>query len=78
MEENVDALIRKEDLGQVNEADLKVGDEIEAAITFIDDKKNRIRLSVRRLSKLKEREALKEINKEEKMTLGDILKDQLK
>jgi len=78
LEENVDALIRKEDLGQVNESDLKVGDEIEAAITFIDDKKNRIRLSVRRLSKLKEREALKEINKEEKMTLGDILKDQLK
>ncbi|ACZ11649.1 30S ribosomal protein S1 [Sulfurospirillum deleyianum] len=78
LEENVDALIRKEDLGQVNEADLKVGDEIEAAITFIDDKKNRIRLSVRRLSKMKEREALKEINKDEKMTLGDILKDQLK
>ncbi|WP_333803487.1 30S ribosomal protein S1 [Sulfurospirillum sp.] len=78
LEDNVDALIRKEDLGQVNEEDLKIGDEIEAAITFIDDKKNRIRLSVRRLSKLKEREALKEINKEEKMTLGDILKDQLK
>ncbi|MDD3344048.1 MAG: 30S ribosomal protein S1, partial [Sulfurospirillaceae bacterium] len=56
LEDNVDALIRKEDLGQVNEADLKIGDEIEAAITFIDDKKNRIRLSVRRLSKLKERE----------------------
>ena len=49
-----------------------------ASCRFIDDKKNRIRLSVRRLSKLKEREALKEINKEEKMTLGDILKDQLK
>ncbi|MBV5278524.1 MAG: S1 RNA-binding domain-containing protein, partial [Campylobacteraceae bacterium] len=78
LEDNVDALIRKEDLGQVNEADLKIGDEIEAAITFIDDKKNRIRLSVRRLSKLKEREALQEINKEDKMTLGDILKDQLK
>ena len=78
LEDNVDALIRKEDLGQVNESDLKIGDEIEAAITFIDDKKNRIRLSVRRLSKLKEREVLKEINKEEKMTLGDILKDQLK
>ncbi|MDD3324158.1 MAG: 30S ribosomal protein S1 [Sulfurospirillaceae bacterium] len=78
LEENVDALIRKEDLGPVEGEDLKIGDEIEAAITFIDDKKNRIRLSVRRLSKLKEREALKEINKEEKMTLGDILKDQLK
>lgn len=78
LEDNVDALIRKEDLGDVKEEDLKVGDEIEAAIAFIDDKKNRIRLSIKRLSKLKEREALKEINKEEKMTLGDILKDQLK
>jgi small subunit ribosomal protein S1 len=78
LDDNVDALIRKEDLGDVKEEELKVGDEIEAAIAFIDDKKNRIRLSVRRLSKLKEREALKEINKEEKMTLGDILQDQLK
>jgi len=71
-------LIRKEDLNQQSEDELKVGDEIEAAIAFIDDKKNRIRLSIKRLSKLKEREALKEINKEDKMTLGDILKDQLK
>lgn len=78
LEENVDALIRKEDLGSINEEELKAGDEIEAAISFIDDKKNRIRLSVKRMSKLKEREALKEINKEEKMTLGDIIKDQLK
>jgi len=78
LEKNVDALIRKEDLNQQSEDELKVGDEIEAAIAFIDDKKNRIRLSIKRLSKLKEREALKEINKEEKMTLGDILKDQLK
>ena len=77
LENNVDALIRKEDLGQINPEDLSVGDEIEAAITFIDEKKNRIRLSVRRLSKMKEREVLNEINKEEKMTLGDILKDQL-
>ncbi len=78
LDENVDALIRKEDLNQQNEEELKVGDDIEAAIAFIDDKKNRIRLSIRRLSKLKEREAMKEINKEDKMTLGDILKDQLK
>jgi len=73
-----DALIRTEDLAHGSEEELKVGETIEAAITFIDDKKNRIRLSVRRLSKIKEREALKEINKEEKMTLGDIIKDQLK
>ncbi|MDX1809017.1 MAG: 30S ribosomal protein S1 [Sulfurospirillaceae bacterium] len=78
LEENVDALIRKEDLGQTGVEELKVGDEIEAAIAFVDDKKSRIRLSVKSLSRLKEREALKEINKEDKMTLGDILKDQLK
>ncbi len=78
LEDNVDALIRTEDLLPDAEEELKIGDEIEAAISFIDDRKNRIRLSVRRLSKQKEREALKEINKEEKMTLGDIIKDQLK
>jgi small subunit ribosomal protein S1 len=78
LEDNVDALIRTEDLLPNAEEELKIGDEIEAAISFIDDRKNRIRLSVRRLSKQKERDALKEINKEEKMTLGDIIKDQLK
>jgi len=79
LEDNVDALIRTEDLlSGAEEEELKVGDEIEAAISFIDDRKNRIRLSVKRLSKQKEREALKEINKEDKMTLGDIIKDQLK
>ncbi len=78
LEDNVDALIRTEDLLPNDEEELKIGDDIEAAISFIDDRKNRIRLSVRRLSKQKERDALKEINKEEKMTLGDIIKDQLK
>jgi len=78
LENNVDALIRTEDLIPGTEEEIKVGDDIEAAISFIDDKKNRIRLSVRRLDKQKEREVLKEINKEEKMTLGDIIKDQLK
>jgi small subunit ribosomal protein S1 len=78
LEDGVDALIRKEDFGTLSVDELKVGDEIEAAIAFIDDKKNRIRLSVKRLSRQKEREALNEFNKEDKMTLGDILKDQLK
>jgi small subunit ribosomal protein S1 len=78
IEKGVDALIRTEDLLSDREEDLKVGDMIEAAISFIDDRKNRIRLSERRLSKQKERDSLKEINKEEKMTLGDIIKDQLK
>lgn len=75
--ENVDALIRKEDLGSIDPSTLKIGDEIEAAVAFIDEKKNRIRLSVRRLAKQKEREVLNEINSDEKLTLGDLIKDQL-
>ncbi|QPH99042.1 30S ribosomal protein S1 [Campylobacter concisus] len=76
--DNVDALIRKEDLGSVDVSTLKIGDEIEAAIAFIDEKKNRIRLSIRRLAKQKEREVLNEINdNDDKVTLGDIIKEQL-
>lgn len=75
--ENVDALIRKEDLGSIDPSTLKIDDEIEAAVAFIDEKKNRIRLSVRRLAKQKEREVLNEINSDEKLTLGDLIKDQL-
>lgn len=75
--ENVDALIRKEDLGSIDPSTLKIGDEIEAAVAFIDEKKNRIRLSVKRLAKQKEREVLNEINSDEKLTLGDLIKDQL-
>ena len=41
------------------------------------EKKNRIRLSVKRLAKQKEREVLSEINDDDKMTLGDIIKEQL-
>ena len=77
--DNVDALIRKEDLGSVDASALKIGDEIEAAIAFIDEKKNRIRLSIRRLAKQKEREVLNEINdNDDKVTLGDIIKEQLR
>lgn len=77
--DNVDALIRKEDLGSVDASTLKISDEIEAAIAFIDEKKNRIRLSIRRLAKQKEREVLNEINdNDDKVTLGDIIKEQLR
>lgn len=78
LEENIDALIRKEDLGNTDEASLKVGDEIEAAIDFIDEKSSRIRLSVKRLARQKERETINEINgDDEKQTLGDLIKEQL-
>ena len=78
LEDNVDALIRKEDLGDISYDDLKNGDKIESVIDFIDGRKNRIRLSVRKLSKMKEKAMLNEINKDDKMTLGDIIQDQLK
>ena len=75
--DNVDALIRNEDLGSVDVATLSIGDNIEAAIAFIDEKKNRIRLSIKRLVRQKEREVLNEINSSDKVTLGDIIKEQL-
>ncbi|MCR2098730.1 30S ribosomal protein S1 [Campylobacter upsaliensis] len=77
LSENVDALIHKEDISSAMLETLKIDDEIEAAIAFIDEKKNRIRLSVKNLLRLKEREVLNEINGDNKMTLGDIIKEQL-
>lgn len=77
LSKDVDALIRKEDINDSDLEKLKSGDEIEAVIVFIDEKKNRIRLSVKRLAKQKEREVLNEINDNEKITIGDLIKDQL-
>lgn len=77
LSEEVDALIHKEDISISDFERLKIGDEIEASIAFIDEKKNRIRLSVKNLLKIKERETLNEINNNDKITLGDIIKDHL-
>ncbi|EKP0969043.1 30S ribosomal protein S1 [Campylobacter jejuni] len=77
LSKNVDALIHKEDISTSMLENLKIGDDIEAAIVFIDEKKNRIRLSVKNLVRIKEREVLNEINNDNKVTLGDIIKDQL-
>lgn len=77
LDTNVDALIHKEDISLKDMEGLKVGDDIEASIIVTDEKKNRIRLSVKNLHKIKEREALNEINSDEKVTLGDIIKEQL-
>ncbi|EAI4014780.1 30S ribosomal protein S1 [Campylobacter jejuni] len=77
LSKNVDALIHKEDISTSMLENLKIGDDIEAAIVFIDEKKNRICLSVKNLVRIKEREVLNEINNDDKVTLGDIIKDQL-
>jgi small subunit ribosomal protein S1 len=78
--DNLDGLIRKEDLltTEGEESELKVGDEIEAVIVNIDKPRNRVRLSVRRLAAQKERDVLKSVNDDSSMTLGDALAGQLK
>ncbi len=78
LDDGVDALIRHEDLGEKKADDLEIGDEIEAAIVFIDEEKDRIRLSVKKMARLQEKAALKEYSDDTKSTLGDVLKDQLK
>ncbi|MCX2682978.1 30S ribosomal protein S1 [Campylobacter sp. MIT 21-1685] len=77
LSKNVDALIHKEDISVAKFENLNPGDDIEAVIIFIDEKKNRIRLSIKNLVKLKEREDLNRINNDDKITLGDVIKDQL-
>ncbi len=78
LEDGVDALIRHEDLGEKKADELENGEELEAAISFIDIEKGRIRLSVKRVARIKEKEALNAYNDDSKSTLGDIIKDQLK
>ncbi len=76
--EDVDALIRNEDLAPLRKEELNIGDEVEGVITFLDPKNNRLRLSVRRLARQKEKEALKEINKEEgRTTLGELMQEKM-
>ena len=77
VEDGVDALIRNEDLGK-NPDEINIGDELEAAIVFIDSDKNRIRLSVKKVARLKEKQALNEFNNDDKNTLGDLIENQLK
>jgi len=76
--DNLDGLIRNEDFGPLNVEEVNVGDELEAVVINIDTKKNRVRLSVKRLEQQQEREVLKAVNDDSSMTLGDLLKDQIK
>jgi small subunit ribosomal protein S1 len=80
LEDNLDGLIRKEDLLPVTEEnpEVQIGDEIEAVVVNIDKQNNRVRLSVKRLEAQKNREALKAASDDSSMTLGDALAEQLK
>jgi len=75
LEDGVDALIRDEDLTPLVKEELEAGQEIEAAIANIDTKRDRIRLSVKKLDYLKNQAMLEEINDNESHSLGDLIKD---
>ena len=75
LEDGVDALIRDEDLTPLVKEELEAGQEIEAAIANIDTKRDRIRLSVKKLDYIKNQAMLEEINDNESHSLGDLIKD---
>ena len=77
LEDGIDALIRDEDLSPLVKEELEVGSDIEAAIASIDTRRDRIRLSVKKLDYIKNQELMNEINDNESHSLGDLIKDQL-
>ncbi len=78
LDDNLDGLVRTEDFGPLKVEEVEIGQEIEAVVVNIDTKRNRVRLSVKRLEQQQEREMLKSVNDNSSMTLGDLLKDQIK
>ena len=77
IEPGVDALLRLDDLHPLKEEEIEKGQTIRAVISFLDAKSDRIRISVRRLERQEEREALDKLNSEQdnSMTLGDAFGD---
>jgi len=78
LEDGVDALIRDEDLSPLVKEELEAGQEIEAAIAVIDTRRDRIRLSVKKLDYIKSQAMLEEINDDSSHSLGDLIKDKFK
>ena len=78
LEGGVDALIRDEDLAPLNKEELEIGQEIEAAVANIDTRRDRIRLSVKKLDYIKNQAMLDEINDDGSNSLGDLIKDKIK
>jgi small subunit ribosomal protein S1 len=67
-----------EDLAPLNKEELEPGQEIEAAVANIDTRRDRIRLSVKKLDYIKNQAMLEEINDNESHSLGDLIKDKFK
>ncbi len=75
--DEMDALIKNEDLYPLKKEELKMGDEIEGVLISIDKQNNRIRVSVKKLERQKQKEEIKAFNSDDKLTLGDLLKDKI-
>lgn len=76
LEGGQDALIRNEELAPLKKDEIKVGDEIKGVLSLIDAANNRIRVSITKSERKKERANLKQYNESsnDKMTLGDMIK----
>ena len=72
--ENIDALIRKEDLYPLLEEELVVGQEVEAVLVKLDTQNNKVRVSVRKLERVKEKAVLNQFNDNDKITMADMIK----
>ncbi len=78
LEEGVDALIRDEDLAPLNKEELEKDQEIEAVISQIDTKRDRLRLSVKKLDYIKSQAILDQINEDDATnSLGELIKDKI-
>jgi len=78
LEEGVDALIRDEDLAPLNKEELEKDQEIEAVISLIDTRRDRLRLSVKKLDYIKSKALLDEINEDDTTnSLGELIKDKI-
>ncbi|WP_120878401.1 30S ribosomal protein S1 [Helicobacter pylori] len=76
--DGIDVLIKNEDLNPLKKDEIKIGQEITCVVVAIEKSNNKIRASVHRLERKKEKEELQAFNtSDDKMTLGDILKEKL-
>ncbi|XNZ32371.1 30S ribosomal protein S1 [Helicobacter pylori] len=76
--DGIDVLIKNKDLNPLKKDEIKMGQEITCVVVAIEKSNNKVRASVHRLERKKEKEELQAFNtSDDKMTLGDILKEKL-
>ncbi len=76
--DGIDVLIKNEDLNPLKKDEIKIGQEITCVVVAIEKSNNKVCASVHRLERKKEKEELQAFNtSDDKMTLGDILKEKL-